>query len=110
MAADASPEVEVTVVTMAFDAAEGAIDRLVGVLSRYVVVSRQQAGCRNIDLCQSATRAGRFVVIQKWAHPDAQRAHFDSAAMIEMARSCEGLLASKPEIDLLEGLSAHDLN
>lgn len=103
-------EVEVTIVTMAFDAAEGAVDHLVGVLSRYVVVSRQQPGCRNIDLCRSATRPGRLVVIQKWANPEAQRAHFDSPPMVEMARSCEGLLAVKPDIDLLEGLSAHDLN
>jgi hypothetical protein len=29
--------------------------------------------------------------------------------MIEMATSCEGLLQRPPDIDLLEGLSAHDL-
>jgi hypothetical protein len=29
--------------------------------------------------------------------------------MVEMAQACEGLLARKPEIDLLEGISAHDL-
>jgi quinol monooxygenase YgiN len=102
-------EVELTLVTMSFDAAEGAAERLVGVLSKYVVLSRQQPGCRNIDLCLSATTPGRFVVIQKWESPEAQRAHFDSAEMVDMARSCEGLLQSKPDIDLLEALSAYDL-
>ena len=102
-------EVELTLVTMSFDAADGAAERLLGILSKYVVVSRQHHGCRNIDLCLSATQPGRFVVIQKWESPEAQRAHFDSAEMVEMAQSCEGLLRSRPDIDLLEALSAYDL-
>jgi len=102
-------EVEFVIVTMAFDSAEGAVERLLSVLAKYVVLSRQQPGCRNIDLCQSATRPGRIVVIEKWETPDAQQAHFDSAEMVDMAQSCEGLLASRPEIDLLDGISAYDL-
>jgi quinol monooxygenase YgiN len=100
-------DVEVTVVTMVFDAA--APDRLLGVLSKYIVLSRMQPGCRNIDLCQSVTTPGRYVVIQKWESPAAQKAHFDSAEMVEMAEACTGLLTQPPTIDLLEGLSAHDL-
>lgn len=103
-----SDEVEVTVVTMAFEAADA--ERLLGVLSKYVVVSRQQPGCRNIDLCQSVVSPSRFVIVQKWESPDAQQAHFDSQEMVEMAQACEGLLARRPDIDLLQGLSAHDLN
>ena len=102
-------EVEQTIVTMAFDSPEPARERLVGVLSKYVVVSRQHPGCRNIDLCASAVRPGRYVVIEKWESPEAQRAHFDSPDMVDMARSCEGLLERPPEVDLLDGLSAHDL-
>jgi quinol monooxygenase YgiN len=100
-------DVEVTVVTMAFDAADPGA--LVAVLSKYVVLSRMQDGCRNIDLCASVTRPGRFVVVEKWESPDAQRAHFDSPEMVEMASACNGLLTGPPDIDLLEGLSAHDL-
>jgi quinol monooxygenase YgiN len=107
----AGGDVEITLVTMVFDTAgsEEAEGRMLGVLANYVVVSRQQPGCRNIDLCHSVTTPGRYVVIEKWASPQAQRAHFDSPEMVEMARACQGLLAGKPEIDLLEGLSAHDL-
>ena len=94
-------------VTMAFDAADpGALQ---AVLARYVVVSRGHPGCRNIDLALSSTHPNRFVVIQKWATPDDQRTHFDSPEMVEMARSCEGLLVSPPRIDLLDPISAHDL-
>ena len=110
---DAPTEVELTIVTMAFDAREAneaAIDRLLSVLSKYVVLSRNHDGCRNIDLCGSLTSPGRLLVIQKWDSPAAQQAHFDSAEMVEMARACEGLLEKKPDIDLYEGLSAHDLN
>lgn len=56
------------------------------------------------------TTPGRLVVIEKWATPAAQRAHFDSAAMVEMAEACRGLLAEPPDIDLLEAISAHDLH
>lgn len=100
-------EVELTLVTMEFQATD--LATLLGVLSKYVVLSRQEPGCRNIDLCASATTPGKLLVIQKWDSPDAQQRHFDSALMVEMAESCRGLLAEPPRIDLLEGLSAHDL-
>lgn len=100
-------EIEVTMVTMAFDATEP--DTLLGVLAKYVVLTRGQDGCRNVDLCLSVTRPERFVIVQKWESPEAQQAHFDSAVMVQMAQACSGLLATAPQIDLLEGISAHDL-
>lgn len=110
------PPVELTIVTLVFEArADGpapgdVADRLLAVLSKYVVLSRTQPGCRNIDLCASVTAPGRYLVIEKWETPAAQRAHFDSPEMVEMARSCEGLLERRPVIDLFEGISAHDLS
>ncbi len=107
MGDEAGGEVDLTMVTLRFDAADAA--RLQSVLARYVVVSRGHPGCRNMDLAMSSTTSDRFVIIQKWSSPEAQRAHFDSAEMVEMARACDGLLASPPEIDLLDPISAHDL-
>ncbi|MGA9278084.1 MAG: antibiotic biosynthesis monooxygenase [Ilumatobacter sp.] len=92
---------------MRFDAHD--TESLHGVLSKYVVLTRMVPGCRNVDLCASVTVAGRLLVIQKWDDADAQRAHFDSALMVEMAESCHGLLTAPPEVDLWDGLSAHDL-
>ena len=46
------------------------------------------------------TQPGRYLVIQKWDSAAAQRAHFDSDVMVEMATACNGLLASAPDIDL----------
>lgn len=104
---DAGGEVDLTIVTMTFDAVDpGALQ---GVLARYVVLSRGQPGCRNIDLALSTTRPDRFVVVQKWDSPEAQRAHFDSPEMVAMAEACRGLLSGPPHIDLLEPISAHDL-
>jgi quinol monooxygenase YgiN len=100
-------DVELTIVTMTLDASDP--ERLLPVLARYVVVSRGQPGCRNIDLAMSATRPNRFVVLHKWESPAAQQAHFDSPEMVEMARACDGLLSRPPAIDLLEAISAHDL-
>jgi quinol monooxygenase YgiN len=104
----AEPEVELMMVTMMFDAADPS--SLQAVLARYVVVSRGHQGCRNIDLALSSTHPNRFVIVQKWETPEDQRAHFDSADMVTMAKGCEGLLASPPAIDLLDPISAHDLN
>jgi len=100
-------EIELVVVTMHFDAADP--EALLGVLSKYVVMTRMEPGCRNVDLCASVTHPGRYLVIQKWVSPSAQRAHFDSEVMVEMARSCNGLLTAPPNIDLWDGASAHDL-
>jgi len=110
--ADEQGEVEVTIVTMVFDARssdEAAADQLLAVLSKYVVLSRNHPGCRNIDLCGSVTVPGRYLIVEKWASPERQRAHFDSDHMVEMARACERLLEKRPDIDLFEGISAHDL-
>jgi quinol monooxygenase YgiN len=105
---DAEPaEVELAIVTMRFDASDAG--SLMAVLSKYVVLTRMQPGCRNIDLCASVTQPGRYLVIHKWESAAAQRAHFDSDVMVEMATSCNGLLAAAPEIDLWDGASAHDL-
>lgn len=102
--------VELTVVTMAFDAAAAAVTgSLASVLSHYVVVTRGEPGCRNVDLCASIAAVGRFVIIQKWDSPRSQREHFDGPAMVTMASACHGLLARVPDIELLEPISAHDL-
>jgi quinol monooxygenase YgiN len=106
MTEPAGPE-GLTLVTMAFDAIDPG--GLLDVLAKYVVVSRGHPGCRNIDLCASVTTPERFVVVEKWASAADQRAHFDSTEMVEMAEACRALLAGPPSIDLLEGLSAHDL-
>jgi quinol monooxygenase YgiN len=100
-------EVDLTIVTLRFDAADDAA--LLAVLSKYVVLTRMHDGCRNVDLCSSVTVPGRHLLVQKWETPEHQRRHFDSEVMIDMARSCDGLLAAPPAIDLWEATSAHDL-
>jgi quinol monooxygenase YgiN len=105
-----SDDVELTMVTLGLEAIdEAAAAKLLAVLAKYVVVSRGHEGCRNIDLVASITHQWRFLLVQKWESPDAQRAHFDSQEMVEMAEACRGLLAKPPTIDLWDGLSAHDL-
>jgi len=99
--------VELAIVTMRFDAADQ--ETLVAVLSKYVVLTRMQPGCRNVDLCASVTTPGRYLIVQKWDDADAQRAHFDSDVMVEMATACNGVLSGPPDIDLWDGPSAHDL-
>ncbi len=100
-------EVELTLVTMTFDAADDAT--LLAILSKYVVLTRMQDGCRNVDLCSSVTRPGRHLIVQKWETPQHQRVHFDSDVMVDMASACVGVLSNAPDIDLWDATSAHDL-
>jgi quinol monooxygenase YgiN len=100
-------EVELVVVTMRFDA--GDEPQLLAVLSKYIVVTRMEPGCRNVDLVSSVTNPGRHLVIEKWESPEHQRNHFDAPSMVEMATACIGLLAGAPDIDLWDATSAHDL-
>lgn len=106
-AEDHADEIDLTMVTMRFDAIDDAA--LLAVLSKYIVLTRMHDGCRNVDLCSSVTRPGQHLVIQKWETPEHQRRHFDSDVMVDMARSCAGLLATAPTIDLWDATSAHDL-
>jgi quinol monooxygenase YgiN len=99
--------VDLTVVTMRFETSQP--EALAAVLAKYVVLSRGHDGCRNIDLCGSVTRPGRFLVIEKWASAAARQAHFDSPTMVEMAEACRSLLTGPPDLDLFEAISAHDL-
>jgi quinol monooxygenase YgiN len=97
---------EPVVVTMTW---ERVTDDLLAHLARYVVLSRAEEDCRNIDLCASIATPGRVVVIEKWGSREAQRRHFDGDAMVALATAAAGLDAERPVVDLLDGISAHDL-
>jgi quinol monooxygenase YgiN len=99
--------IEPIVVTWVFDASD--VAGLGAVLARYVVLTRRAGGCRNVDLLASATHPARSLVVEKWDTADAQRAHLDSAVAVEMAAACEGLLAARPQVDVWEPVSAHDV-
>jgi quinol monooxygenase YgiN len=103
-------DVELVVVTMAFEArgteADGTLRQH---LAKYVVLARDEPGCRNIDLVASATHPLRYLLVEKWESDDHRRAHFDAEPLVELARACDGLLARPPSIDLHEPISAHDL-
>ena len=100
-------EVELVVVTMVFDAAD--MGALVAVLSKYVVLTRMESGCRNVDMVISDTKPNRVLLIEKWESPDSQRTHFDGTTMVEMAKSCQGIIVGPPDIDMWQSMSAHDL-
>ncbi len=102
-----SGDVSIAVVTLQFDASN--LGGLVAVLSKYVVMTRMHPGCRNVDLLLSAIQDNRVLVIQKWDSVEAQRVHFDSALMVEMAKTCKNLLTKAPEIELFDSMSSHDL-
>ena len=102
-------DVEIAVLTASFDACPGSEESLLAALARYVVMTRHEPACRNVDLVASVTHARRFVIIEKWESSDAVRAHLDSALMTDMAKAAIPSLESKPEIDLFDSISAHDL-
>ncbi len=103
-------DTEIALLTASFDARPGAEETLLAALSRYVVMTRHEPECRNVDLVASVTRPQRFLVVEKWASAAAVRAHLDSALMTEMAKTALPTLAAKPDIDLYDPISAYDLD
>ena len=102
-------DIEIAVLTAAFTARPEREGDLAAVLARYVVLTRGEATCRNVDLLTSATQSGRFLVIEKWDSVEAARAHLDTSLMVDMAAVAVPLLAEKPTIDLFDTISAQDL-
>jgi quinol monooxygenase YgiN len=102
-------DIEVAVLTAAFTARPEREAELAAVLSRYVVLTRGEPGCRNVDLLISATERGKFFMIEKWDSAEIARFHLDTELMTDMAAAAVPLLAEKPNIDLLDTISAHDL-
>jgi quinol monooxygenase YgiN len=102
-------DVEIWVVAGQFQARSGKEAELAAVLAQYVVLTRGVAGCRNVDLVASAGTPGKFLVVEKWDDPQAQRAHLDDPVMVDMATAATPLLATAPDLDLYEAISAHDL-
>ena len=78
------PHVEIAMLTARFDARPGAEESLLSALSRYVVMTRVESA-------------------------SAVQAHLDSPLMADMAQAAIASVAAKPEIDLYDTISAHDL-
>jgi len=103
-------DVEIAVLVGSFDAKPGAEGTLAAILSRYVVLTRHEPSCRNVDLITSLTHPGRFVVIEKWDSADAVQDHLNSALMTDMAKEAISALGGPPDLDLFDTISAHDLD
>jgi quinol monooxygenase YgiN len=102
-------DLDLAMLTGVFEARPDREDALTALLARYVVLTRHEPGCRNVDLVVSATQRGRFLVIEKWESAALLRAHLDSELMVQMAQDAVPLLAGKPVLDLYDTISAHDL-
>lgn len=102
-------EIDLAIVAGVFRSRPGAEEQLAYALARYVVLSRMEPGCRNIDLVTSVTMKGVFMVWEKWEHHDAQRAHLDGEAIARLAEDLPGIVDEPPSFDLFDAISAHDL-
>lgn len=102
-------EIEIWVVAGIYQARTGREEDLAAILARYTVLTRSADQCRNVDLVISAATPGRYLVIEKWVDPDAQRAHLDSDVMVTMATEAAPMLAAPPDLDLYQAISAYDV-
>lgn len=104
-----SDPAQVCLVVGEFQARAGAEAALASVLARYVVLTRAEPGCRNVDLAVATGEPGTYLVVEKWAHHDALRVHLDGAVAVTMATDARAHLAGSPRLRLYDGVSAHDL-
>jgi len=85
-------EMDLAVVAGIFFAKPGEEEQLAYALSRYIVLSRMESGCRNIDLVTSVTVKGLFMVWEKWESHDHRQAHFEGDAATAMADGVRDLV------------------
>ena len=102
-------DVELTIVAGTFVARSGKEAELAAVLARYLVLTRLVSGCRNVDLMSSSTETGRFLMVEKWDDPQAQKDHLNGEVMVTMATEATNLLAGPPYLDLYDVISVYDL-
>lgn len=100
---------DLVVVAGMFSAKPGKEEPLAYALARYVVLSRMEDGCRNIDLVSSVTVPGLLMVWEKWESHDDREAHFRGEAATEMADAVRDLVREPPQFDIFDAISAHDL-
>jgi quinol monooxygenase YgiN len=109
-AAETDGGLDLTVVTLELDARDAsAVEQLARALARYVVMTRGETGCRNVDLCHSRAHPERFLVVEKWSSSEAHEAHAGGANLSGLASAAAALLARPPTVDVLDAVSAHDL-
>ena len=82
---------------------------LLAILSKYVVLTRMQPGCRNVDLCGSVTAPGRYLSSRSGTRRTRSGSTSTRRRWSRWPQSCRGVLAGPPDIDLWDGASAHDL-
>jgi quinol monooxygenase YgiN len=104
-----APEIEIAVVIGRFEARTGREADLGAILARYVVLTRREHGCRNVDLVVSASHPGRLVIVEKWESAELARAHLDAPETVEMAQVAVDVLAGPPNLELYDAISAYDL-
>lgn len=100
---------DLVVVAGMFSAKPGKEESLAYALARYVVLSRMEDGCRNIDLVSSVTVPGLLMVWEKWESHDHRQTHFEGKAATEMADAVSDLVREPPQFDIFDAISAHDL-
>lgn len=103
------PDLELAVVAGIFFAKAGKEGEVAYALSRYVVLSRMEAGCRNIDLVTSVTVSGLFMVWEKWDSHEHRHTHFDGEVAVALADAVRDLVREPPQFDIFDAISAHDL-
>lgn len=101
-------EIQTWIVVGRFDAADR-VEDLAAALARYVVVSRGETGCLNIDLAADPGDTQKLLVIEKWDSLDAARRHLDGPAAAAMATAVRACVTRSPTMELYVGVSAHDL-
>jgi len=88
-----NPDLELAVVIGIFQARTGREADVAEVLAKYVVLTRRQPACRNVDLVASGSRPDRFVVIEKWESADGARAFCTRA---NVSPACTGRRIVRP--------------
>ena len=84
-------------------AADGAAEKVAGILHRAVAPSRAEAGCRGYVLHHDRSDHQRFVFVEQWADMAAIEVHRQAPHYLAMGKALDGLIAER-EVMLLDAV------
>jgi quinol monooxygenase YgiN len=96
---------KIVTVVATFEAKPGKETELKKVLTALVAPTRQEAGCINYDLHQSADEPGKFLFHENWTSKELLDAHLQSAHIKALLPRVPELAVGMPEIKIWERIA-----
>lgn len=96
---------DAVVVVATAEAAEGQEEKVEQAFRTAIEAVHAEPGCELYALHRDSRSPSTFVMVEKWASPDALRTHSKGQALAELGAALDGLLAAPLKVQTLTPLA-----